>query len=203
MKVGMACESSSLVWSLILNFFKLSFLLSYYLSLYLCHSWFVFLCRRESDTSDHEGNIRKCIRPNKYTLLESITVSYNIVEIIKFLSSPHYFSSSISLSHFLVALVKLSHWFTSCPSFPFLCVCLSISISIYLSLSCLPLISWSILFPLFQMLLLLLQMSADVQSRSRYIRERTFREISKVSYILNTTLHQFFLAIIRVLPCSK
>ena len=35
-------------------------------------------------------------------------------------------------------------------------------------------------------------MSADVQSRSRYIRERTFREI----YILNITLHQFFLAII-------
>ena len=121
-RYGMACERSSLVWSLILTFFLLSFLLSHFLHLYLSHSWFVFLCRRECDTSDHEGNIRKCIRPNKYTLLESITVLYNIVEIIKFLSSLHSLSFTVYLSHFPAVFVKLYHWFTLCLSFPFLYV---------------------------------------------------------------------------------
>ena len=132
---GMACERSSLVWSLILTFFLLSFLLSHFLHLYLSHSWFVFLCRRECDTSDHEGNISKCIRPNKYTLLESITVLYNMVEIIKFLFSPHSVSFSMFLSHFLDVFVKLYHWFTLCLSFPFLYVRMSLSLSLFLFLS--------------------------------------------------------------------
>ena len=135
---GMACEISSLVWFLILTFFLLSFLLSHFLHPYLSHSWFIFICRRECNTSDHEGNIRKCIRPNKYTLLESITVLYNIFEIIKFFFSLHSLSFSISLSHFLAVSVKQSHWFDSYLSFPFsfcffLCVCLSLYL--YLSFS--------------------------------------------------------------------
>ena len=72
-------------------------------------------------------------------------------------------------------------------------------LSIYLSLSFFS-NSRTFFWLFFQMMLLLLQTSAYVQSRSKHVRGRVFCEISKVGNILDTTFYQFRFAIKYMFP---